>query len=88
MSRGCEADAVVAGVRGTECEFSRLRAARIDDTVVVVEDFIHGNGDAHVRVRSVSIGLRIVLQGAVVAWQGFSRRFLRTGIVCVSLRMV
>lgn len=61
---GREADAVLAGVSGTEGEFACVGALGVDDTVVVVEDFIDGYGDGEVWVRSKDVVL--VLEGAVV----------------------
>lgn len=42
VQRG-EAQAVVAGVGGTEGELAGRRASLVDDTVVVVEDLVDGD---------------------------------------------
>lgn len=50
---GREADAVVAGVSGAECEFPCVRAFGVDNAVVVVKDFVNGYQDAKVGVGGV-----------------------------------
>lgn len=42
---GREADPVLTGVGGAECEFPGVGAFGVDDAVVVVEDFIDGYRD-------------------------------------------
>lgn len=62
-----EADTVLAGVGGAEGEFARVRAFGVDDAVVVVEDFVDGDGDGEIGV--LVEGAVLGLEGAVVAWQ-------------------
>ena len=62
---GLEADAVLAGVGGAEGEFARVGAFGVDDAVVVVEDFVDGDGDGEVGVRVE--GTVLGFEGAVVA---------------------
>ena len=62
---GLEADAVLAGVGGAEGEFARVGAFGVDDAVVVVEDFVDGDGDGEVGVCVESTVLGF--EGAVVA---------------------
>lgn len=69
---------MVAGVGGGEGEFAGLGALGCDDAVVVVEDFVDGDGDGEVRVRGVGGGLGGVLEGGVVAWRG-KRKEVSTG---------
>lgn len=63
---GLEADAVLAGVGGAEGKFARVGAFGVDDAVVVVEDFVDGDGDGEfgVRVESTVLGF----EGAVVTF--------------------
>lgn len=70
MPGGREADAMVAGVGGAKGEFSGLGAFGVDDAVVVVEDFVDGDGYGHLRVCDVGVGLGVVLEGGVVTWGG------------------
>ena len=67
---GREADAVLARVGSTECEFPRVGPLGVDDAVVVVEDFVDGDGDGEVRVRGE--GAVLGLEGAVVAYKMMS----------------
>ncbi len=67
MAGGREADTVVAGVGGAEGELAGVGATGVDDAVVVVEDFVYRDGDGHLRVLDVSIGVGVVLEGGVVA---------------------
>lgn len=60
-----EADAVLAGVGGAEGEFARVGAFGVDDAVVVVEDFVDGDGDGEIGV--CVEGAVLGLEGAVVA---------------------
>ena len=62
---GLEADAVLAGVGGAEGEFARVGAFGVDDAVVVVKDFVDGDGDGEVGV--CVEGPVLGLEGAVVA---------------------
>ena len=64
---GQEADAVLARVGGAEGEFARVGAFGVDDAVVVVEDFVYGDGDAEVGVRGEG-GVVLGFEGAVVAF--------------------
>ena len=61
---GLEADAVLAGIGGAEGKFARVGAFGVDDAVVVVEDFVDGDGDGEVGVcvESTILGF----EGAVV----------------------
>ena len=68
MTTGCETDAVVTGVGGAEGELARVGTFGIDDAVVVVEDFVHGDCYGHIWVGDVGVLLGIVLEGGVVAW--------------------
>ena len=63
---GHEADTVFTSIGCAESEFAGVRAFGIDDTVVVVEDFVDGHGDGKVRIRGKDIVLG--LEGAVVAY--------------------
>lgn len=67
---GREADAVLARVGGAECEFPRVGPFGVDDAVVVIEDFVDGDGDGEVRVRGE--GAVLGLEGAVVAYKMMS----------------
>lgn len=62
---GREADAVLASVGGAEGELAGVGSFGVDDAVVVVEDFVDGDGDGEVGVRGEDVILR--LEGAVVA---------------------
>jgi hypothetical protein len=66
VGRG-EADAVVAGVCGGEGKAAFVVAALGDDAVVVVEDFVDADVEAHVRVGFVSAGCLVPLCSGVVA---------------------
>ena len=48
-----------------------MRAFGVDDTVVVVEDFVHGHGDGKVRIRGKDVVLGF--EGAVVAYSSIDR---------------
>ena len=61
-----EADTVLACVGGAEGKFPRVGAFGVDDAVVVVEDFVDGDGDGEVRV--CGEGIVLGLEGAVVAY--------------------
>ncbi len=61
-----EADAMLAGIGGAEGEFTRVGAFGVDDAVVVVEDFVDGDGDGEVGVRIEDVVLGF--EGAVVAY--------------------
>ena len=52
---GQEADGVLARVGGAEGEFARVGASGVDDAVVVVEDFVYGDGDGEVGVRGEGV---------------------------------
>ena len=58
---------MVACVRGAEGEFTLVRALCVDDAVVVVEDFVDGDGYGEVWVAVVGICCWGVLEGCVVA---------------------
>jgi hypothetical protein len=58
---------VVARVCGGEGEAAFVVAALGDDAVVVVEDFVDADVEAHVRVGFVSAGCFVPLCGCVVA---------------------
>ena len=62
---GLEADAVLAGVGGAEGELARVGAFGVDDAVVVVEDFVDGDGDGEVGVGVESTVLGF--EGTIVA---------------------
>ena len=62
---GHEADTVFTGIRCAESEFTGVRTLGVDDTVIVVEDFVHGYGDGKVRIRGKDVVLGF--EGAVVA---------------------
>jgi len=64
---GREAYSVLAAVGGSEGETTLGGAPLGDDTVVVVEDFVDGDGDADGLVGDVGAGGVGVLLGAVVA---------------------
>ena len=65
--RGRKADAVVAGVGGAEGEAAFGGAFGGDDAVVVVEDFVDGDGHAEVGGLGEAVGLGRILFGGVVA---------------------
>ena len=71
---GLEADAVLAGVGGAEGEFARVGAFGVDNAVVVVEDFVDGDGDGEVGVCVENTVLGF--EGAVMAcprnWLGMN----------------
>ena len=80
---GREADAVLARVGGAKREFAGVGPFGADDAVVVVEDFVDGDGDGEVRVRGE--GAVLGFQGAVVAYKVISlddyrRMMLREGV--------
>lgn len=65
VGRG-EADTVVARVGSGEGEAALRVSALRDDAVVVVEDFVDADVEAHVRVGFVSAALLVPLCGGVV----------------------
>ena len=58
---------MLTGVGGTEGELARVGAFGVDDAVVVIEDFVDGDGDGKVRV--CVEGAVLGFEGAVVAWK-------------------
>ena len=75
---GHEADTVFTGIRCAESKFAGVRAFGVDDTVVVVEDFVDGYGDGKVRICGKDVVLGF--EGAVVAYNSInqSERILNT----------
>ena len=63
---GHEADTVFTGIGCAESKFAGVRAFGVDDTVIVVKDFVDGHGDGKVRIRGKDIVLGF--EGAVVAY--------------------
>ena len=58
---------MVPSVGGAESEFTSVTSSRIDNTVVIVENFIHGDGYGHVGIREVGIALvGFVLQRGIM----------------------
>ena len=70
---GRKTDTVLARVGGAECEFARVGAFGVDDAVVVVEDFVDGDGDGEVRVGGE--GAVLGFEGAVVACKVMSLEY-------------
>ena len=62
---GREADAVLTGIGGAKRKLARVGTFGVDDTVVVVEDFVDGDGDGEVWVCGEDVVLGF--EGAVMA---------------------
>ena len=75
---GHEADTVFTGIGCAESEFAGVRAFGVDDTVVIVEDFVDGYGDGKIRIRCKDVVLGF--EGAVVAYGSIneSERILKS----------
>ena len=50
---------MLAGVGGAEGEFAGVGAFGVDDAVVIVKDFVNGDGDGEIRVcgKGIVLGL-------------------------------
>lgn len=75
---------MVPGISSAECEAAFGGAAGVDYAMVVVEDFIHGDGHAEVRVGFVAGEGGVELFGFVFTW-GIHERVWSRGWVGVDL---
>ena len=71
---GLEADAVLAGVGGAEGEFARVGAFGVDNAVVIVEDFVDGDGDGEVGVcvENTVLGFEGAVMACSCNWLGMN----------------